>query len=80
MRLRARSLTPAFTFYSEQNPLLQSLWPLSSKLTISRQIDPSLSPIPDVTAVGKNGTLFAQLWYDGESRSALHARTTARDR
>ncbi|KAL7409470.1 hypothetical protein BDY24DRAFT_355976 [Mrakia frigida] len=45
-------------------PLLQTLFPLSSKLTISRNIDTSLSPIPGVTSPGENSTVYAQLWYD----------------
>ncbi|KAE9395118.1 ABC transporter [Gymnopus androsaceus JB14] len=39
------------------NPTLQALYPLSSTLNIIRTLDPSLSPLPNVTSFGSAGSL-----------------------
>ncbi|KAK7688928.1 hypothetical protein QCA50_007619 [Cerrena zonata] len=50
------------------NPTLQALYPLISTLNILRTVDPSLTPLPNVTGFGTNGTMYAQLFYDGEEQ------------
>ena len=48
-----------------QNPTLQALYPGASTLNIIRTLDPSLSPMPNVTSLPSSNTLAAQLFYDG---------------
>ncbi len=63
--------TQSTTYSSSQmscnviTPLLQSLFPGNSQLTIQRTLDGSLSPKENVTSFGGNGTVFAQLWFNG---------------
>ncbi|KAF5386697.1 hypothetical protein D9615_001976 [Tricholomella constricta] len=47
------------------NPTLQAIYPLDSTLNIIRTLQPSLTPIPNVTAFGSAGTVYAQLFYAG---------------
>ncbi|GLB35512.1 putative ABC-2 type transporter [Lyophyllum shimeji] len=47
------------------NPTLQAIFPLESTLNIIRALRPSLTPIPNVTALGAAGTIQAQLFYAG---------------
>ncbi|KAF7323496.1 ABC transporter protein [Mycena chlorophos] len=47
------------------NPTLQALFPLSSNLNIMRTLTPGLSPLPGSTSFGSNGSVFAQLFYEG---------------
>ncbi|CAL1703348.1 unnamed protein product [Somion occarium] len=51
-----------------QNPTLQALFPLTSNLNVLRTFDPSLTPLPNITGFGTNGTMYAQLFYDGEEQ------------
>ncbi|KAJ3891331.1 hypothetical protein GG344DRAFT_77017 [Lentinula edodes] len=53
---------------SVDNPTLQALYPLSSTLNIIRTLNPSLSPLPNVTSFGSAGSLYAQLFYEGEEQ------------
>ncbi|THV02339.1 ABC transporter [Dendrothele bispora CBS 962.96] len=53
---------------SVNNPTLQAIYPGTSVLNIIRTLDPSLSPIPNVTSFGSSGTAWAQLFYDGEEQ------------
>lgn len=57
-----------------QNPTVQSVLPRRSQLSISRTLTPSLSPIPNITAVGEAGSVFAQYWYEGEVHCCCCAR------
>jgi ABC-type multidrug transport system fused ATPase/permease subunit len=49
----------------QQNPTLQSLYPLPSTLNIIRTLQPGFSPIPNSTSFGAAGSVYAQLFYDG---------------
>ncbi|KAF9063699.1 hypothetical protein BDP27DRAFT_1393878 [Rhodocollybia butyracea] len=64
---------------SVNNPTLQSLYPLSSTLNIIRTLNPSLSPIPNVTSFGSAGSLFAQLFYEGEEQFYCEADSCTQD-
>lgn len=48
-----------------KNPTLQALFPLSSNLNILRTLNPSLTPVPNVTGFGSAGSVYAQLFYAG---------------
>ncbi|KAG5643567.1 hypothetical protein DXG03_000662 [Asterophora parasitica] len=50
---------------SIQNPTLQAIYPLDSTLNIIRTLQPSLTPIPNTTAYGSAGNVYAQLFYAG---------------
>ncbi|EKM56050.1 uncharacterized protein PHACADRAFT_122183 [Phanerochaete carnosa HHB-10118-sp] len=50
------------------NPTLQALYPLSSTLNVLRTLNNSLTPLPNTTGFGPNGSLYAQLFYDGEEQ------------
>ncbi|KAH9022606.1 hypothetical protein EDB84DRAFT_1589511 [Lactarius hengduanensis] len=47
------------------NPTIQTLFPLSSTLTILRTLNTSLTPQPNATSFGTSGSAYVQLWYDG---------------
>ncbi|KAH9023839.1 ABC-2 type transporter-domain-containing protein [Lactarius pseudohatsudake] len=47
------------------NPTIQTLFPLSSTLTILRTLNTSLTPQPNATSFGASGSAYVQLWYDG---------------
>ncbi|KAI0062057.1 hypothetical protein BV25DRAFT_1825918 [Artomyces pyxidatus] len=47
------------------NPTLQAIYPLSSTLTILRTRTAALSPQPNSTSFGQDGSIYAQLWYAG---------------
>ncbi|KAH9842509.1 ABC transporter [Rhodofomes roseus] len=47
------------------NPTLQALFPLSSNLNILRTLNPSLTPVPNITGFGPAGSVYAQLFYAG---------------
>ncbi|KAF5371340.1 hypothetical protein D9758_004088 [Tetrapyrgos nigripes] len=61
------------------NPTLQAIYPLKSTLNIIRTVDPSLSPIPNVTSFGDSGTVYAQLFYDGVEQFYCHADSCTQD-
>ena len=48
-----------------QNPTIQSIFPLSSTLTVLRSLNTSLTPQPNATSFGASGSVYVQLWYDG---------------
>ncbi len=48
-----------------QNPTIQSLFPLSSRLTILRTLNTSLTPQPNSTSFAHSGSAYTQWWYDG---------------
>lgn len=57
---------PRYPFvHASQNPTLQGLYPRQSTLTILRTVNGSLTPLPGITAFGSDGSVFAQLFYDG---------------
>ncbi|OSX64901.1 hypothetical protein POSPLADRAFT_1064969 [Postia placenta MAD-698-R-SB12] len=47
------------------NPTLQAIYPLSSTLNIMRTLNPSLTPLPNITGSGSSGSVYAQLYYSG---------------
>ncbi|KAH9857541.1 hypothetical protein C2E23DRAFT_804715 [Lenzites betulinus] len=50
---------------SVQNPTLQVIYPGPSTLTISRTLNSSFTPLPNVTGFGPSGSVYAQLFYRG---------------
>ncbi|PCH38575.1 ABC transporter [Wolfiporia cocos MD-104 SS10] len=61
------------------NPTLQAIYPLSSTLNILRTLNPSLTPLPNVTGFGSAGTIYAQLFYDGVEQFYCHASSCTQD-
>ncbi|KXN92002.1 ATP-binding cassette sub-family G member 2 [Leucoagaricus sp. SymC.cos] len=61
------------------NPTLQALYPRKSTLNIMRTRQPSLTPLPGVTAFGDPETVFAQLFYDGVEQFYCHADTCSQE-
>ncbi|KAG6917022.1 hypothetical protein DXG01_004148 [Tephrocybe rancida] len=59
------------------NPTLQAIYPLKSTLNIIRTLQPSLSPIPNTTTFGSQGTVYAQLFYAGVEQFYCQADTCA---
>lgn len=55
--------------------MLQDLYPLSSTLNIMRTLSPSLTPIPNTTAFGSAGSVYAQLFYAGVEQFYCEADT-----
>lgn len=66
-------------FSLSQNPTLQALYPLSSTLNIQRTLNPTYTPLPNITGFGTNGTLYAQLFYDGVEQFYCAADSCAQD-
>lgn len=52
---------------------------MSSTLNIIRTIQPSLSPLPNVTSFGSAGSLYAQLFYDGVEQFYCKADSCLQD-
>ncbi|KAF8655801.1 hypothetical protein AX16_002887 [Volvariella volvacea WC 439] len=50
------------------NPTLRAIYPLESTLNILRTLQPSLTPLPNTTAFGSEGSVYAQLFYAGEEQ------------
>ncbi|KAI0333180.1 hypothetical protein GY45DRAFT_1320127 [Cubamyces sp. BRFM 1775] len=48
-----------------QNPTLQAIFPGQSTLTILRTLNASFTPLPNTTAFGSSGSVYAQLFYEG---------------
>ncbi|KAF5358191.1 hypothetical protein D9756_001990 [Leucocoprinus leucothites] len=61
------------------NPTLQAIFPLKSTLNIMRTRQPSLTPLPNVTAFGEPNTVYAQLFYDGVEQFYCHAETCSQE-
>ncbi|KAH7107281.1 hypothetical protein BKA62DRAFT_128070 [Auriculariales sp. MPI-PUGE-AT-0066] len=57
------------------NAMLKSLYPGSSSLTITRSLDPGLTPAPNVADLGGSNHVFAQLWYEGKEQFWCSADT-----
>ncbi|RDB24157.1 putative ATP-dependent permease [Hypsizygus marmoreus] len=55
------------------NPTLQAIYPLASTLNIIRTLQPSLTPLPNITAFGAAGSAYAQLFYAGVEQFYCHA-------
>ncbi|EJF62714.1 ABC transporter [Dichomitus squalens LYAD-421 SS1] len=62
-----------------QNPTLQSLFPGSSTLTVLRNLNSSFTPLPNTTAFGPSGSVYAQLFYEGVEQFFCAADTCAQD-
>ncbi|KAI1791502.1 ABC transporter [Ganoderma leucocontextum] len=62
-----------------QNPTLQSIFPGSSTLTILRNLNASFTPLPNTTAFGSSGSVYAQLFYDGVEQFYCTADSCAQD-
>lgn len=60
-----------------QNPTLQALFPLTSNLNILRTLNPSLTPVPNVTGFGSAGSVYAQLLYAGVEQFYCSAHSCA---
>jgi len=65
MSILPSDLVKVFTYGESQNPTVQSVYPLPMTLNILRTLQPSLTPIPNVTGFGAAGSIYAQLWYAG---------------
>ncbi|OBZ75973.1 putative ATP-dependent permease [Grifola frondosa] len=61
------------------NPSLQALFPLSSTLNILRTLNPSLTPLPNITGFGTNGSVYAQLFYSGVEQFYCTAGSCTQD-
>jgi ABC-type multidrug transport system fused ATPase/permease subunit len=48
-----------------KNPTIQALFPYSTTLNILRTLTGDLSPVPNVTSFGPDGSIYAQLFYNG---------------
>ncbi|KAH9935820.1 ABC transporter [Amylocystis lapponica] len=62
-----------------QNPTLQTIYPLKSTLNIMRALNPSLTPLPNITGFGVSGSLYAQLFYDGVEQFYCTANSCTQD-
>ncbi|EKM83122.1 hypothetical protein AGABI1DRAFT_98017 [Agaricus bisporus var. burnettii JB137-S8] len=61
------------------NPTLQAIYPLKSTLNIMRTRQPSLTPVPNVTAFGDTAEAYAQLFYDGVEQFYCHANSCTQE-
>ncbi|KAH9918371.1 ABC transporter [Epithele typhae] len=61
------------------NPTIQSLFPGSSTLTILRTLNAPLTPLPNTTAFGSSGSVYAQLFYQGVEQFYCTADSCAQD-
>ncbi|KZT74033.1 hypothetical protein DAEQUDRAFT_720885 [Daedalea quercina L-15889] len=59
------------------NPTLEAIFPLSSTLNILRTLNPSLTPVPNVTGFGSAGSVYAQLFYAGVEQFYCNADSCA---
>lgn len=73
-RLPVRSLTHAL-----QNPTFQVIYPGPSTITITRNLNDSFTPIPNTTAFGPSGSVYAQLFYLGVEQFYCTADTCEQD-
>ena len=51
-----------------QNPTLQAIYPLHSTLNILRTLNGTYSPMPNTTSFGVAGSIYAQLFYEGQEQ------------
>ncbi|KAL0572574.1 hypothetical protein V5O48_009394 [Marasmius crinis-equi] len=61
------------------NPTLKAIYPGASSLNIMRTVDPSLSPLPNVTSFGSSNSMYAQLFYEGEEQFYCEADSCAQN-
>ncbi|TDL20128.1 hypothetical protein BD410DRAFT_829832 [Rickenella mellea] len=61
------------------NPTLQALFTKSTTLNILRTLDPTQSPLPNITSFGPSGSVTAQLWYDGVEQFFCTADSCVQD-
>ncbi|EJD46146.1 hypothetical protein AURDEDRAFT_113810 [Auricularia subglabra TFB-10046 SS5] len=61
------------------NPTLAGLYPGPAALTILRTLNPKLTPAPGFSGFGSNGTVLAQLWYEGEEQFFCSADTCSQE-
>ncbi|KZT03476.1 ABC transporter [Laetiporus sulphureus 93-53] len=61
------------------NPTLQAIYPLSSTINILRTLNPSLTPVPNVTGFGSAGSIYAQLFYAGVEQFYCNADSCIQD-
>ncbi|KAF9036796.1 hypothetical protein BJ165DRAFT_1506079 [Panaeolus papilionaceus] len=62
-----------------ENPTLQAIYPGMSTLNIMRTINPSRSPLPGKTTFGQNGTIFAQLFFNGVEQFYCQANSCTQE-
>ncbi|PPQ63344.1 hypothetical protein CVT24_006717 [Panaeolus cyanescens] len=62
-----------------ENPTLQAIYPGNSVLNIMRTVDPSRSPLPGKTTFGENGTVFAQLFFNGVEQFYCQANSCTQE-
>ncbi|OCH90675.1 hypothetical protein OBBRIDRAFT_876867 [Obba rivulosa] len=61
------------------NPTLAVLFPGSASLNILRNLNPSLTPLPNVTGFGTSGSVYAQLFYNGVEQFYCTADSCTQD-
>lgn len=62
-----------------QNPTLQAIYPLSATLNILRTLQPSLTPIPNITAFGAQNSIYGQIFYAGVEQFYCKADSCSQD-
>ncbi|EIW60918.1 uncharacterized protein TRAVEDRAFT_166013 [Trametes versicolor FP-101664 SS1] len=62
-----------------QNPTFQVIYPGPSTITITRNLNDSFTPIPNTTAFGPSGSVYAQLFYLGVEQFYCTADTCEQD-
>lgn len=55
------------------------MFPGSSNLNILRTLNPSFTPLPNITGFGTPGSIYAQLFYDGIEQFYCHADECTQD-
>ncbi|EMD34339.1 hypothetical protein CERSUDRAFT_125512 [Gelatoporia subvermispora B] len=61
------------------NPTLAALYPGASSLNILRTLNPSLTPLPNITGFGSSGSIYAQLLYNGVEQFYCTADSCTQD-
>ncbi|KAI0373206.1 hypothetical protein BV20DRAFT_963012 [Pilatotrama ljubarskyi] len=62
-----------------KNPTLQTIFPGQSTLTVSRTLNASFTPLPNVTAFGPSGSVYAQLFFNGVEQFYCTADSCTQD-
>ncbi|KAI0737947.1 ABC transporter [Daedaleopsis nitida] len=62
-----------------QNPTLEALYPGSTTITILRNLNAPFTPLPNTTAFGVSGSVYAQLFYDGVEQFYCAADSCSQD-
>lgn len=66
-----------------RNPTLQTVYPGVSQLGMTRTLNKELSPVDGQNrsaGFGENGTIYAQLWYDGVEQVSAAGDTKTQPR